>query len=126
MIADGRGRAVAFAGSARPSARAAAGAGAAGGAAARRAPLGIVGDRGCGSHGLRERARAMGARPAIPSKSNEAPVACPGCIHANRDRVERLRARLKERRAAATRCAKTAASFLGVPAFAAALDRLRS
>jgi hypothetical protein len=37
-----------------------------------------------------------GAQPAIPSKQNEAPVACPDGIYVNRHRVENLWARLKE------------------------------
>jgi transposase len=47
-------------------------------------------------------------RPAIPAKSNEAPVACPSWIYSNRNRVECLWARLKEWRAVATRYEKTA------------------
>jgi hypothetical protein len=30
----------------------------------------------------------LGARPAIPPKRNEAPVACPDWIYANRNHVE--------------------------------------
>src|SRR4051794_126219 len=41
-------------------------------------------------------ASSSGTRPAIPAKSNEAPVACPSWIYNNRNRVERLWARLKE------------------------------
>ena len=66
-------------------------------------PLWVVGDRGYSSHELRERIRDSGARPAIPTKKNEAPVVCPGWIYNNRNRVERLWARLKEWRAPATR-----------------------
>lgn len=36
-----------------------------------------------------------GARPAIAAKRNEAPVACPAWIYANRNRVEQLWRRLK-------------------------------
>jgi hypothetical protein len=43
-------------------------------------PLWVVGDRGYSSHELREHVRNMGARPAIPHKSNEAPVRCPDFI----------------------------------------------
>ena len=67
----------------------------------------------------------MGARPAIPPKANEAPVACPPWIYNNRERVERLWGRLKEWRAVATRYEKTAVSFLGVLQLAATLDWLR-
>jgi transposase len=67
----------------------------------------------------------MGARPAVPPKRNEAPVACPDWAYNNRNRVERLWGRLKEWRAVATRYEKTAASFMGVLCLAASLDWLR-
>jgi hypothetical protein len=38
----------------------------------------------------------MGARPAVPPKRTEAPVACPTRIYNNRLRVEVLWGRLKE------------------------------
>jgi transposase len=90
-----------------------------------RAPLWVVADRGYASHAFRDRVWASGARPAVPSKRNEAPVACPAWVYANRNRVERLWGRLKEWRAVATRYEKTAASFLGVLCLAASMDRLR-
>ena len=67
----------------------------------------------------------LGARPAIPPKQNEAPVACPEWIYANRNHVERLWARLKEWRAVATRYEKTAQSFMGVLCLAATLDWIK-
>src|SRR5215217_5361677 len=76
---------------------------------------------GCG----RAVAFVLAPRPAIPSKQNEAPVACPDWIYANRNHVERLWARLKEWRAIATRYEKTASSFMGVLCLAAALDWLK-
>lgn len=63
----------------------------------------VVGDKGYASHAFRQFIWDQGARPAIPTKSNEAPVACPSWIYNNRNRVERLWARLKEWRAVATR-----------------------
>ena len=72
------------------------------------------------------RPSCAGARPAIPPKRTDAPVACPPWIYANRHLVENLWARLKEWRAIATRYEKTATSFLGVLSFAATLDWLRS
>ena len=89
------------------------------------APLWVVADRGYGSHGFREYVWDGGARPAIPSKRNEEPVACPAWVYNNRNRVERLWGRLKEWRAVATRYEKTARSFLGVLCLAAALDWLK-
>jgi transposase len=86
-----------------------------------------VADRGFASHTFREHVRDRGARPAIPPKSNEAPVACPAWAwaYANRNRVERLWGRLKEWRAVATRYGKTARSFPGVLCLAASMDWIR-
>jgi hypothetical protein len=50
-----------------------------------------VADRGYASHAFREHIWDTGARPAIPAKRNEAPVACPGWAYTNRNRVERIR-----------------------------------
>ena len=66
-----------------------------------------------------------GSRPAIPTRSNEAAVACPAWIYTNRNLVERLWARLKEWRAVATRYEKTARSFMGVLCLAATADRIK-
>ena len=41
-------------------------------------PKWVVADRGLSSHAFREHIWNLGARPAIPPKKNEAPVACPG------------------------------------------------
>ena len=68
-------------------------------------------------------ASSSGTRPAIPAKSNEAP--CPSWIYNNRNRVERLWARLKEWRAVATRYEKTARSFIGVLCLAAVFDWIK-
>ena len=67
----------------------------------------------------------MGARPAIPPKKTDAPVACPAWAYSNRHRVENLWARLKEWRAVATRYEKTARPFLGVLCLAATADWLK-
>ena len=88
-------------------------------------PLRAVADRGYAAHAFRERVRDLGARPAIPAKRNEAPVACPAWAYNNRNLVERLWGRLKEWRAVATRYEKTARSFMGVLCLAATLDWLR-
>jgi transposase len=123
VIADGRGRAVAFA--LAPG-------------QAHELPLApglldrlpgvpgwVVGDRGLASHGFRQMIWDSGARPAIPAKRNEATVACPDWIYANRRLVENLWARLKEWRAVATRYEKTARSFLSVLCMAATMDWLK-
>jgi transposase len=88
--------------------------------------LWIVADRGYASHAFRELIWTLGARPAIPAKRNEAPVACPPWIYHNRNRVERLWSRLKEWRAVATRYEKTACSFMGVLCIAATMDWLKA
>ena len=88
-------------------------------------PTWIVADRGYASHAFRDLVRRLGARPAIPAKRNEAPVACPAWIYTNRNRVERLWARLKEWRAVATRYEKTARSFMGVLCMAATMDWIK-
>ncbi len=88
-------------------------------------PRWVVADRGYSSHAFREHIWDLGARPVIPPKRNEAPVACPDWIYNNRNRVERLWGRLKEWRAVATRYEKTAASFLGVLHLAAVMDWIR-
>jgi transposase len=88
-------------------------------------PTWVVADRGYSSHSFREHIGNIGAKPAIPAKSNEASVACPDWIYNNRNVVERLWARLKEWRAVATRYEKTASSFMGVLCLAAAIDWIR-
>ena len=76
VIADGRGRAIAFAlapGQAHelPLAPGLLG-------CLPDVPGWVVGDRGLASDAFRERIRDLGARPAIPPKRTDAPVACPG------------------------------------------------
>jgi transposase len=88
-------------------------------------PRWIVADRGYASLAFRDHVWNLGARPAVPPKRNEAVLACPGWAYTNRNRVERLWARLKEWRAVATRYEKTARSFMGVLCLAAAVDWLR-
>lgn len=124
VIADGRGRAVAFAiapGQAHELPMAP-------GLLGRLpdVPGWVVGDRGLASDAFRALIWDMGARPAIPPKRTDAPVACPPWIYANRRLVENLWARLKEWRAVATRYEKTARSFLGVLSLVAAMDWIRS
>ena len=51
-------------------------------------PEWIVGDKGLASDAFRARIWEMGARPAIPPKRNDAPVACRSWIYCNRHMVE--------------------------------------
>jgi len=53
-------------------------------------PLWTVADRGYSSHALRAVIRDLGSTPAIPTRRNEAPVACRGWIYRHRNRVEVL------------------------------------
>ena len=59
------------------------------------APRWVGADRGYTSHGFRTHVWGLGARPAIPPRRRQAPMACPSWIHDDRNRVERLRARLR-------------------------------
>jgi transposase len=90
-----------------------------------RVPLRVVGDRGYSADAFRDLIWTSGARPAIPTRSNEAAVTCPAFICNNRNVVERLWGRLKEWRAVATRYEKTTASFMGVLCLAATMDWLK-
>ncbi len=123
VIADGRGRAIAFAlapGQAHelPLAPGLLG-------CLPDVPGWVVGDRGLASYSFRQMIWDIGARPAIPAKRHEASVACPSWIYTNRHLVENLRARLKEWRAIATRYEKTARSYLGILCLAATADWLK-
>src|SRR3954451_24503341 len=88
-------------------------------------PAWIVADRGYASQAFRDLIWSLGARPAIPAKRNEAPVAGPPWIYLNRNRVERLWSRLKEWRAVATRYEQTACCFMGVLCMAATMDWIK-
>ena len=88
--------------------------------------LWIVADRGYSSHAFRMLIWSLGSRPAIPTKRNEAPVACPPWIYQNRNLVERFWSRVKEWRAVATRYEKTERSFMGVLCMAATMDWLKA
>ena len=75
---------------------------------------------------------SLGSRPAIPTRRNEAPVACPPWIYTNRNLVERFWSRVKGRaakrtdRAVATRYEKTERSFRGGLCMAATMDWLKA
>ena len=86
----------------------------------------VVADRGYTSDAFRTFIWSQGARPAIPARSNEAPVRCPDFIYQNRNRIERMWGRLKEWRAVATRYKKTAASFTSILCLAATIDWIKS
>jgi transposase len=77
-------------------------------------PVWMVADHSYSSHDLQMAIRNLGSKPAIPTRRNEAKVTCRDWLDVNRERVERLRGRLKEWRAVATRYEKTAAAYVGV------------
>jgi transposase len=51
-------------------------------------PCWVVGDKSYAAHEFRAKVWDTGARPAIPHKRNEAPVRCPDWIYTNRNMVE--------------------------------------
>src|SRR5215208_8446137 len=81
VIAEGRGRAIGFALAPGPAHELPMAPGLLGGLPA--VPGWIVGDRGFAADALRERIWDLGARPAIPPKRTDAPVACPDWIYVN-------------------------------------------
>lgn len=85
-------------------------------------PLWVVADRGYSGHAFRDRIWSSGARPVIPTRRNEETLACTNWAYTNRNLVERLWGRLKEWRAVATRYEKTARSSMGVLCLAASID----
>jgi hypothetical protein len=50
-----------------------------------RLPKWVVADRGYSSHAFRQHIWNLVSQPAIPTKRNEAPVACPQWIYTNRN-----------------------------------------
>jgi transposase len=46
-------------------------------------PVWVVADRGDSSHAFRQHVWDLGARPAVPTRRDEAPVACPAPIYNN-------------------------------------------
>ena len=49
-------------------------------------PIWVVADCGYSSHAFRQHARDLGARPAIPTRRDEVPVACLAPVYNNRKR----------------------------------------
>jgi len=88
-----------------------------------RAPAWALADMACDAQEFRLTARKMGAIPVVPSrKGSKQPQPCPAYIYRHRNLIERCWARLKERRAIATRYDKTATSYAAGIAIAATLD----
>ncbi len=91
------------------------------------APSWALADMACDAREFRQAAQAMGAIPVVPSrKGAKDPQPCPSYIYRHRNLIERCWARLKERRAIATRYDKTAACYAAGIAIAASLDWIKS
>jgi transposase len=92
-----------------------------------KAPAWALADMACDAKAFRAAAREMGAIPVVPSrKGTKQPEPCPAFIYRHRNLIERCWARLKERRAIATRYDKTATSYAAGIAIAATLDWFKS
>ena len=90
-------------------------------------PAWALADMACDAKAFRAAARGMGAIPVVPSrKGTKQPEPCPAFIYRHRNLIERCWARLKERRAIATRYDKTATSYAAGIAIAATLDWFKS
>jgi len=81
----------------------------------------VVGDRGDAADAFRQRIEDLGARPAIPYKKTDAPVAGSAWVGNNRNIVERPIGRLKQFHRIATRHEKRAANHLAMIIVAAVL-----
>ena len=91
-----------------------------------KAPSWAIADMACDAAQFRAEARALGAVPVVPSRrGTKKPQPCPDYIYRHRNLIERCWARLKERRAVATRYDKTAASYAAGVAIAASLDWIK-
>jgi transposase len=90
-------------------------------------PSWAIADMACDAERFRTEARALGAIPVVPSRRRaQEPQPCPAYIYRHRNLIERCWARLKERRAVATRYDKTAVSYAAGIAIAASLDWIKS
>ena len=81
----------------------------------------MLADKGYDSDDVRTSLLLKGILPVIPPKANrKEPIACDFRAYKDRNRVERMFNKLKQFRRIATRYDKTALSFLGFLALAAA------
>jgi transposase len=91
------------------------------------APDWALADMACDAREFRSEALAMGAIPVVPSRKGAKELQfCPSYIYRHRNLIERCWARLKERRAIATRYDKTAVSYAAGIAIAASLDWIKA
>ena len=81
----------------------------------------MLANKGYDSDNVRTRLLLKGILPVIPPKANrKEPIACDFTAYKDRNRIERMFNRLKQFRRIATRYDKTAMSFMGFLALAAA------
>jgi transposase len=81
----------------------------------------------CDAKTFRAAAREMGTIPVVPSRKGiKQPEPCPAFIYRHRNLIKRCWARLKERRAIATRYDGTATSYAVGIAIVATLDWFKS
>ena len=86
----------------------------------------VVGDKGFDADAIRGGLIDRGIAPQIPSRKNRAePWACDPASYRERNRIERLFAKLKQFRRVATRYEKRKSMFLGVLHLALGFIRLR-
>lgn len=87
----------------------------------------VVGDKGFDGQPQRDAVRAVGAEPIIPAKKNRVgPEPLDTAAYRERNRVERLFAKMKEFRRVATRYDKRKRMFLGWVHLALGFIRLRA
>ena len=87
----------------------------------------VVGDKGFDGGPQRRACRDRGVTPVIPAKSNRVdPEPLDAAAYRERNRVERLFAKLKEFRRVATRYEKLKQTFLGMIHLALGFIRLRA
>ena len=91
-------------------------------------PRAAMGDKGYDSHANRQAARARGAIPVIPYKSNarNKPEYFPKTLYKGRARIEQGVGRLKRFKRIALRCEKTALNYLSFVHLAAGFLLVKS
>jgi len=92
------------------------------------APRAVMGDKGYDSRANRAAARARGAVPVIPYKSNarNKPKSFPKTLYKGRARIEQAVGKIKRFKRIALRCEKTQRNFLSFIHISAALVLIQS
>lgn len=92
------------------------------------APRAIVADKGYDSDANRKIARAVGALPVIPHRSNRKhiPKRFAKALYRGRARIEQMMGKLKRFKRVALRCEKTARNYRNIVALAATFILVKS